>query len=114
MQQLKFKAWHKENQELLFGTAGKDGGLVFVKPVDMYADDRDETGYRNKDLIIMQFTGIKDITGREIYEGDFIIDSERPQPQEVIYNSQTATFEPLNILDLQSVKVVDSKYKMKF
>jgi hypothetical protein len=107
----KFKAWHKERKELLFGTAGKDGGLVFVKPTDIYADEREEIGYRDSNLEILQYTGINDSGGREIYEGDFVTDGDHDR-EEVIYSHNSGSFEPLNKMDLSKIQIVDSKYKI--
>ncbi len=112
MDQLKFKAWHKKRKEILFGTAGSDGGLVFVKPVDMYVDSREEIGYRNIDLEILQFTGVIDSTGREIYEGDVVAD-ETTRATEVRYNKENGSFEPLNEMNLNSIRIVESKYKLQ-
>ena len=112
MKQLKFKAWHKKRNELLFGTAGHDSGLVFVKPTQMYDDEREEIGYRDSDLEILQFTGIKDISGREVYEGDIVTD-DSTNDMEVVYNSDSASYEPLDTIDHKQLKIVGSKYKLK-
>ncbi len=112
MKTLKFKAWHKERQELLYGTKGKDGGLIFIKPVDIYEDEREEISYRDPNLEIFQYTGVEDAWGREIYESD-IVEDEKGNKSEVFYNSKTASFEPLNRINLDKVKIIDSKYKIK-
>jgi len=112
METLKFKAWHKEKKELLFGTAGADNGLVFVQPTSMYDDEREEIGYRDQNLEIMQYTGIKDIKGREIYEGDIVSDGIT-ENQEVIFNTKNGSFEPLNKMNLLKINIVDTKYKLK-
>lgn len=118
MKILKFRAWHKERSEMLFGTAGRDGGLVFVRPADMYADEREEIGYRSPDIEIMQFVGVKDKSGREIYEGDVVIDDRglekngsAPTEFEVIYDSGRASFEPIGKIPISSIKVLRTKFQ---
>jgi len=61
MREIKFRAWDKKN-----------------KKMDMFAHNRAYFGSRAEnpkafdDIILMQYTGLKDKNGKEIYEGDIV------------------------------------------
>ena len=71
MREIKFRCWDTENkqmlkvQELDFEDTFY-GGRLSIR-ADMYNDYFDI-----EDMILMQYTGLKDKNGKEIYEGDIV------------------------------------------
>lgn len=77
MREIKFRAWDNENKEMLkvqeldFEDTFYNGRLAIR--VEQYNDYFDLD-----DMILMQFTGLYDKNGKEIYEGDILqIDVDR-------------------------------------
>lgn len=67
MREIKFRAWDKENKQMITyfdisskGTVKKPTGIGLINTNKIL------------DVILMQYTGLKDKNGNEIYEGDII------------------------------------------
>lgn len=64
MRDIKFRAWHKENNEMSWPFNLEDT-ITFEARNGGYSA-------KLKEVEIMQFTGLKDKNGKEIYEGDIV------------------------------------------
>lgn len=67
MREIKFRVWSRSQGYMDLPTSISIDDSGHVDHVYCYGDD-----YADGDFVLMQFTGLKDNNGREIYEGDIL------------------------------------------
>lgn len=108
MRDIKFRAWHKELLDMTYAPKPPITLERFFWKMETYGDM----------YVVMQYTGLKDKNGKEIYEGDicFAESKEYPRNKQVIWNEELARFEfdyPLgkSLLSTDSIEVIGNIYE---
>ena len=69
MREIKFRAWCTELKDFQTDSDGDSGGITLEEMVEMHIVTQAPLP---KTAILMQYTGLKDKNGKEIYEGDIV------------------------------------------
>ena len=70
MRDIKFRAWDKTKKRMF---TSKHSYVRFGGNVHIHVKDPWNDCPQDGDIVLMQYTGLKDKSGREIYEGDVVI-----------------------------------------
>jgi len=105
MREIKFRAWDFQNNSMFYPhEIYFDGGLKNIGALDAMANYIENGRPR---FVLMQYTGLKDKNGKEIYEGDIIVvrvlhdgdeccwdnEKQEPIPQLVKWDERRCSFD---------------------
>lgn len=120
MRDIKFRAWNKDIKEMF-----EVGQITLEKGIwDYQPDDRKHIGISipyQPSFILMQYTGLKDKNGKEIYEGDIIqyeditkglVRYSKKYAQYVLVNTGSVKdeFEPLGDYNMEVFEIIGNEF----
>jgi len=111
--EIKFRAWDTTNKRMIL-----EPYIHFVDGKSFYLDQRSRGGKMRSDLEIelMQFTGLLDKNGKEIYEGDIVLvcfndGSIYDHPQHVYFEKGSFCVGMGYLSDSKIIEVIGSIYE---
>lgn len=99
MREIKFRAWDKINKDMF------NVESINFQERKVY---RDIVSYREfNDIELMQYTGLKDMRGKEIYEGDILFESFGERYYKVIFENGSFRAEFKGDFEEYSLDLID-------
>jgi hypothetical protein len=104
MREIKFRAWNdtlkvlytpemNEREKNLWSLPRMMGGVMILHP----------------DVKVMQYTGLKDRTGKDIYEGDILESEDQDEPFVIYWHEGLAQF--VNVHMINKSKIIGNLYE---
>lgn len=103
MREIKFRAWHKQLKDMIYNDLCKNPFDTF-----WYNDGEFSDMYE-----LMQYTGLKDKNGKEIYEGDKVKCGSKTRVVEFDNKSASFMMDCLYFMDGQNTEVIGNIYEDK-
>jgi uncharacterized phage protein (TIGR01671 family) len=93
--EIKFRAWDEDNKTMVYPDHSSNYDHIYA---GLDTDGTLTVGYTDQnedyhDMIVMQFTGLKDKSGHDVYEGDILELTEGGDENVIVcWNDKTASF----------------------
>ncbi|CAB4151357.1 Conserved hypothetical protein CHP1671 [uncultured Caudovirales phage] len=92
MREIKFRAWDRDDDQMITGFGlTPDDLFPYIIPTGDASDDPANYAYYDN-VELMQYTGLTDTKGVDVYEGDMFQDDEDESVNWVVYDPECAGF----------------------
>ncbi len=115
MRETKYRAWDKEDKKMLPPLSLRNGIIYSVDSGYFFCGLWDD--YFIDELILLEYTGLKDKNGKEIYEGDITSIKEHMNPlveiqkAVVTWDKETTGFLGIGFFPWNMVEVIGNIYE---